>query len=654
MSNKTARMTLFHNSSRCNPRDASYPTKRGVTSLEILQEVAKWDHVACCFKSGLNSQGVRLRAYRSNETFKSSDVVIMDCDNDSEKWATPEDVAKAFPNVCFYTVYSKSHMKEKGGKSARPRFHIYFPLSTEYKDRQFLELLKKRIGMVCEFFDSHALALVQCTFAVENPKVEYHEGSICVDQFFSEDKLPEVIFEGSRNSVLSRFAGRLLTRLGDTAEARRAFDEAAERCAPPLETEELDRIWGSAQGFLHNCVEKTPGYVPPSQYKKKKTGFLIEDAEKILQALNVSVSFDEAINKLVIKGMPEKYSKVNAANILPILVRDYAKRRGQSCPRADVDEALAALVDAHRFNPIQQMLTQTVWDKEDRIAELISILGVDDSTYVRKWLHQCVAMAFNGDKESYGADGVLVLQGDQGLGKTLICSKLAVYPEWFGEGVSIDMANKDSIIQATSHWISELGELDATLKRKQSALKAFLTQRWDEYRMPYAKNSIQRPRKTSFCATVNPDEFLNDDTGSRRFWVVHVKNIDLQRVLKLDVDWVKQLWAQVYLTLYLPDSQGFRLSKDESNALQVENRKYTKPMDGEIEVLDRLEFTAPLDEWRWIRVSDLMAAVGLSNLGASRVGRVLAKLERENEQIRKRIRHGTKEFFLLKADCFLG
>ena len=176
------------------------------------------------------------------------------------------------------------------------------------------------------------------------------------------------------------------------------------------------------------------------------------------------------------------------------------------------------------------------------------------------------------DREHYGADGVLVIQGDQGSGKTLFCRTLAMKSDWFAEGVSIDLDNKDSIIQGTGVWIAELGELDSTLKREQSALKAFLTASKDTYRQPYAQTVVSKPRRTSFCATVNPKEFLNDETGSRRYWVVQPMHIDVEALKRLDEAWLRQLWAQVYYNLLLPNPQGFRLTDEEREELVHANQ----------------------------------------------------------------------------------
>ena len=79
--------------------------------------------------------------------------------------------------------------------------------------------------------------------------------------------------------------------------------------------------------------------------------------------------------------------------------------------------------------------------------------------------------------------------------------------------------------------LCELGELDSTLKREQSSLKAFITQPLDTIRMPYAEKATKTPRRTSFCGTVNPQDYLRDETGSRRFWTIPVTKLINKRYL---------------------------------------------------------------------------------------------------------------------------
>ena len=651
---KPVSFSLFYGSTQGDAKNTSYPFKRVISSLDKLVEVATCDHVGCRFRSGKNNRGTLIKAYRSNGTFYSADVIIMDVDNVSanpldpdlteSEWMTPANVAAAFPDVPFYVVYSRHHMQEKNGRSARPKFHVYFPLYREITDYMELEDLKRKVQRMFPVFDPNATKVTQFMFGVSNPKAEYYDGSTRIDQFVrKEETLPEVIQEGHRNETLSKYAGKVITRLGDTKKAREAFDKAADKCCPPLDSEELNGIWRSAQSFFHTTVEKTRGYVEPDDYDEtgnsKKKSFGFEEFKTAMANLGIKARFNETVKQTEVSGLPKQNSDTNSGVTLESVMLDYMTKNDLHCTNRAFDAHLARIIDENRYNPVKEMLENTKRDGKDRLTELIEdIMHVKEgeAVYVRKWLHQCIAMALNNNeagRKPYGADGVLVLQGEQGVGKTMLCSKFAVYDDWFMEGVSIDMGNKDSIIQATSCWIAELGELDSTLKRDQSALKAFLTAKKDVYRMPYAKTSVKQPRRTSFCGTVNPKQFLNDDTGSRRFWVINADDIDTERVEAIDEDWMKQLWRQVYEELYLPNPQGFRLTREERKALQQGNNVYLKPLAGEIEVLDKLDFDAKLEDWKLQRVSQVVDAINAKGVDASKMGKVLAKLAKNDPRV---------------------
>ena len=673
---------LFYASCRGDAKNTSYPFKKKISSLDDLVKVAAYDHVGCRFKTGRNNKGTKVEAYRNNKTFYSADVIIMDVDNMNKdplkadlteaQWTMPKDVAEAFPNVPFYVVYSRNHMKSKNGQPPRPKFHVYFPLHQSVTDYMRLEDLKKKIQRKFPAFDPNAIKVTQFMFGVEEPKAESYEGKVFIDQFIKAKKqleraerLPEVITEGQRNETLSKYAGKVITRLGDTNKAREAFDKAADRCSPALEIAELDIIWQSAQRFYHDTVLNTPGYVEPDDYfdtdgydegsdgsgdsGDKRNKFDVDDMKAILKALKINVRYNILLKKLEATGLPKTSSKGNTETTLTALIMGYMSRKGLHCSNRAFDNYLGMIVDENRYNPIQEMLDETVWDGKDYISELINLIieaNARETVYVTKWLHQCIALGLNDEDNPVSAAGVLVFQGEQGIGKTMLCSKLAVCREWFGDGKSIDMSNKDNIIQATARWIVELGELDSTLKHEQSALKAFLTSPEDTYRMPYARSATTQPRRTSFCGTVNPKEFLNDETGSRRFWVVSGDHINLKRVLALDANWAKQLWRQVYETLYLPNPTGFCLTQEEMRFLQLENETYAKMLPGEIEVRDKLDFNAQIDKWRWMKVSELTEGLNAKGITSMHIGKVLAKLKRSDKRIELKNCNGQKQYLL--------
>ncbi|MBB5182214.1 VapE domain-containing protein [Catenisphaera adipataccumulans] len=661
--------TLQYSGVTQKKNNTSYPFTAVIHSIDDLKKVAAFDNIGAQHSDGKNNRGKLIKGYRSVKTYKQANCLPVEVDNEQkdplkpdippEEWVTPADVAAAFPGVPFYVVYSRHHMKEKNGKPARPRFHVYFIMNTVTDVDRFAALKLKALEHFPQF-DSDAMDRAHFFYGVENPQVEYYPGNIPVDTFLVNlDKLPDVIPVGTRNNTLSKYAAKILKRNGDTDKAFELFQQAADRCEQPLEESELKTIWNSAQGFFHKEIESSPDYIPPDAYEladftsgggKKKKPVTSDDVKKVLAEMNITVRLNLISGMVEVNGLPKAYSKENAANTLPVLLMDYFTKHNMKCSRTTLDDCLVLIEDENRFNPVEEMLKSTTWDGHDYLKDLAEILGIADNEretlYLNKWCHQTISLALNDDVEPYGADGVLTIQGDQGAGKTLFFATIAVKSDWFAEGVSIDLGKKDTVIQSTGCWIAELGELDSTLKKEQSALKAFLTSRTDTYRLPYAHAQTRRPRRTSFCATVNPKEFLNDETGSRRFWVIHPSPLDVERVKGLSAEWVKQMWAQVYETLYKKDVQGFRLTKEELQTLQLENEQYSKPLAGEIEITDNLDFDAPLDKWHWVKVSALLNHAGIRGVSSMQAGRVLAKLAAQDKRIQVKNVHNVKQYLL--------
>lgn len=370
-----------------------------------------------------------------------------------------------------------------------------------------------------------------------------------------------------------------------------------------------------------------------------KGPFDLDVLRTALQAMGAQVRRNLITGKVEITGMPPKYSPEEAVNTLPVLLWDMLKPlqiKGGNITA--IQKGLAVLADEERFNPVLDMLRVTDWDGENRLPVLLAILNIDSGSFyallLRKWLIQCIGMAHNtlpGYLEA--AEGVLTLQGDQGIGKTMLFRKLAVKPEWFAEGVTLDMKSKDSILQATGVWVAELGELESTLKKEQTSLKSFITQKVDSIRAPYAAEATDRPRHTSFGATVNPSNFLKDDTGDRRFWVVPVKDVDLDSLLELEPEWFAQLWAEVYIW-WMRDPQGFRLSRMEREHLNELNQQYREMLPGEEEIRLALDWDLPPEQWRELTPTQIRQEVGFPDrITVQQVGRVLAKLAREEKRI---------------------
>ena len=86
-------------------------------------------------------------------------------------------------------------------------------------------------------------------------------------------------------------------------------------------------------------------------------------------------------------------------------------------------------------------------------------------------------------------------------------------------------------------FIYELAEQE-TLRTKKAVgeVKGLLSSSIDTFRPPYGRNVIKAPQQSVMAGTVNEDCFLNDSTGSRRFWVMSLPKIEGQ---KIDIQKVK-------------------------------------------------------------------------------------------------------------------
>lgn len=639
----------------------TYDTQATISSLEELTQAARYDHVGAYLKNNK----------RGNNNFISADSIIMDVDNNdtenSAEWLTPERLAQRLKDVEFAVVYSRNHMRDKENSTARPRFHCYMPLAeTVDKATRICELKEKLLAVVPEF-DAKAKDSTRLIYGVETPHGELHEGSLCVDEFLTihapetltaetlgaetvtESSQPdgEPIHKHSRNETLFHTALKALQEYGKD-KARDIFDKACARCEPPLSATECLKTWNSALKIATAIEDRVK-----ARQKKVLTPRIIEET---LKELGISVRFNVISKEVEVSDLPpnefvpESYYALHgmarkrlAAELLPLVLVAHFKEKNYGVTENFVIESLSAIAAAHPLNPVLEMLKATTYDGKDRIEELYRVLGISDWKYadsmyrsfIKKWLLQAVAIALNDDGD-IGNEFVLVLQARQGVGKTNLFRALAVRNEWFKEGTTIDMKDKDTIIQATQVWLAEIGELDATLKKDQASLKSFLTAHGDTYRRPYARKAETVERRTCFCATVNPTQCIRDDTGSRRYAFVHLDSIDKEFLYNsMTPEWCAQLWRQVYETLYLVNPKGFYLSEDEQDFLEKNNENFTVQLECESELRDALawyengdiDHEDQTETWSWQTITELKRHVSsLEKLDARKISRAITRI----------------------------
>ena len=415
--------------------------------------------------------------------------------------------------------------------------------------------------------------------------------------------------------------------------------------------------------LLLDAIQKTESYAPKSAEKielsteqtpekRKKftsdydidgTGVLtIDNLQAYLKKNGYSVTYDEILHDCTysgFKGESQEHLKETASDI----ICDKLQLELKGCNSAKIARLLNVIATRNKVNPIRTMIENTAWDGKDRLEEIYTMFGIEETdtmsrTLFRKWSMQAIAGLYNEYQSPFSLDIVLVFQGAQGIAKTRFFEHLAMNHMYFGEGYTIDTRNKDDIIQVTSNWIVELGEIGSTMRKDVDSLKAFLTKSMDEYRSPYGRASLKYPRKTSFVGTVNDEKYLIDETGNRRFGTIPIKaGIHLNYETQIRTFDSLQFWSQIYNIVQAEIECGvtiggcFRLTDVEKEELEKRNLEFIKPLKGEIEVLDilhRLEKMNPNSiEYKYVTVTEFKSMhLELHKYDARQIGKVLSKL----------------------------
>jgi putative DNA primase/helicase len=331
----------------------------------------------------------------------------------------------------------------------------------------------------------------------------------------------------------------------------------------------------------------------------------LENVEHLLRSYGISVAYNEIAKEVEIQIPGREFAVDNAIGDALAEIRSLAARN--RVPKGDLEEFITTLAGRNRRNPAREWIESAPWDGNDRIRDLALTLDPDDleltEILLRRWLIGAVAAAY--EPNGVALQGVLTLQGRQDGGKTTWCLVLAgERDDLFAEGVMLNPSDRDSVKPAISKWIVELGELDATFRKADiAALKSFITRRRDELRLPYARASSTFPRRTAFCATVNDDRFLRDETGNRRYWTIRCGK---QMNARHGID-VQQVWAQA--AHLWRSGEPHNLQRDELERLNAANEGHAEISPIEELIASRFDWSS---DWRGtpMTATDVLIEVG--------------------------------------------
>lgn len=351
---------------------------------------------------------------------------------------------------------------------------------------------------------------------------------------------------------LSQLLGRLVTLRLEPLPERQVL--GAIKSATGIAVSILEKQLGELRRRLNTTGDVNQPPIRPrwaALLRIEPSGTPERNEANVITALSLDAAFAGALvfdefaqEILVTRALPWE----PAASTLPrawgdaddVRCAEWLQRHEINVPPVVVGRSVVAVARNIRIHPVRDYLTALSWDGTTRLdAWAVTYLGAADTPLNRAmaalWMISAVARIM---RPGCKADHMLILEGPQGIRKSTALKVLAS-DGWFTDELA-EIGSKDAAQQMRGVWIIEMAELDAIGRAEVSRIKAFLTRTSDRYRPPYERYVVTVPRQCVFAGSVNPDTYLRDETGNRRFWPLRCGEIDLDG-LRRDRD---QLWAE--------------------------------------------------------------------------------------------------------------
>lgn len=409
-----------------------------------------------------------------------------------------------------------------------------------------------------------------------------------VEYFLSHDDqkqgaaftMPNIVAAGQRNQMLFRFACMMQAKgASDQSVFAATMAENESSCSPPLTEQEVKVIVSSATRYdkgkpIHidsegvatrenkDDVIGNPEWVLNFLDCNHDKDGNIKSVKQFVHNFEIvmdkddrfagKIRFNEFAQQLYLCGnVPwEKedncraWSSHDDSALFSLIQADYGLKS-----RQDFADALKNVSMRNKFHPVRELLDSLTWDGKEHIRSLLpEYLGAEDSDYtyqvMRLWMLGAVSRVYKpGSKFDY----TIILQGSQGIGKSTFLKLMALDDSWFND--SLDSLDSDKAVQSlTGSWIIELAELKSLARTAGGveSVKRFLTATQDKYRIPYERRADTFYRQCVFAGTTNKDDFLQDETGNRRFLIIHTGVTKPFKSLFIPeaMDDIKQAWAE--------------------------------------------------------------------------------------------------------------
>jgi predicted P-loop ATPase len=325
-------------------------------------------------------------------------------------------------------------------------------------------------------------------------------------------------------------------------QAKHAADEAkrvASKGVPPWREQRVD---GSPLPSMHNArlAINALGIICNRDTFHNKTlfGFRDETIKHELQSLVGEVTDDGIIALRQI--MSDKFG---------FDLEDKATR-----------DAVRSLALNNCFNPVCDLIdkAEADWDGIERLEKAaVTHFNCEDTPLNRAFMRKTIiAMIARARVPGIKFDTITVLESVEGYNKSTAWRVLAG-DENFSDEPIIGKGSREVQEQLSEIWLHENADLAGMKKAEVETVKAFASRTTDIARAAFAHYVVKQLRHSIETGSTNSEEYLQSQTGNRRFWPL--------RVLKaIDIDQLKRDRLQLIGEAARCQSAGESITLDEA------------------------------------------------------------------------------------------
>jgi hypothetical protein len=277
------------------------------------------------------------------------------------------------------------------------------------------------------------------------------------------------------------------------------------------------------------------------RYATSKPAPSMHNARFAITELGVVCSRDTFHNKTLFGYRDEKFKhelrgvlgEVNDDGILALrqLMSD---RFGFDLTDKHTRDAVVSLALENCFDPVRDLIdkAEAEWDGVQRLDRMAAdYFNCEDTPINRAFMRKTmIGLVARARTPGCKFDTITVLESKEGYNKSTAWKVLAG-DENFSDERILGKESREVQEQLSGVWIHENADLAGLKKTDVESVKAYASRQVDNARPAFGHFLVKQPRHSIEVGTTNSSEYLQSQTGNRRFWPMAVaKPIDIEKL----------------------------------------------------------------------------------------------------------------------------